>query len=545
MADTKLSALSEAITISGGEGLYMVEDIAGTPASKLLPIAVLEDYIETIIGAMVASNTETRITVTFSAGKLNFVVDLQSANDFTNTLKTKLDGIDAGANVNPSTISQAEAEAGTATTARLWTAERVAQAIAALESGGGGGGSGDVVGPASVIDNRVVRWNGTTGNLIQESTVTIDDSGNISGIVNITLSGTVDGRDIATDGTKLDGIATGATANDTDANLRARASHTGAQALATISDAGALAALDTVGTSQVDNLAITYAKIQNVSATARLLGRDTAGAGVVEELAAATVRTMLNVADGAEANTVDSVNAATGTVVLDPDDLDDTATTNKFTTAAEISKLAGIEVSADVTDAANVDAAGAVMEADFNANTVLAATGDNTPAALTVAEQTLVGRITAGNIAALTVSQIRTLLNIVDGDLYARKLDNQETTNLTTEAATSFTIGQLGYVDSSGTVSAADASAEATGGDVMLIMAAGTVGTAAAADFVTRGIITLSGLTAGALYYLSETAKAITVTAPSTSGAIVRPVGYALTTTKFMFSPSMSWGEIT
>lgn len=36
--------------------------------------------------------------------------------------------------------------------------------------------------------------------------------------------------------TKLSGIATGATANDTDANLRARSSHTGTQAASTISD---------------------------------------------------------------------------------------------------------------------------------------------------------------------------------------------------------------------------------------------------------------------------------------------------------------------
>lgn len=63
---------------------------------------------------------------------------------------------------------------------------------------------------------------------------------------------------------------------------------------------------------------------------------------------------------------VDSVNAMTGDVVLDPDDLDDTSTTNKFTTAAEITKLAGIESLADVTDAANVAAAGAVMEADIS-----------------------------------------------------------------------------------------------------------------------------------------------------------------------------------
>lgn len=58
---------------------------------------------------------------------------------------------------------------------------------------------------------------------------------------------------------------------------------------------------------------------------------------------------------------VTSVNGATGTVVLNPDDLDDSATANKFTTAAEIYKLAAIEAAADVTDATNVAAAGAAM----------------------------------------------------------------------------------------------------------------------------------------------------------------------------------------
>lgn len=45
---------------------------------------------------------------------------------------------------------------------------------------------------------------------------------------------------------------------------------------------------------------------------------------------------------------VDSVNGQTGTVVLDADDIDDTTTTNKFTTAADISKLSGIEAGAEV-----------------------------------------------------------------------------------------------------------------------------------------------------------------------------------------------------
>lgn len=44
----------------------------------------------------------------------------------------------------------------------------------------------------------------------------------------------------------------------------------------------------------IDNDVVTYAKMQNVSSTDRLLGRNTAGAGDVEELAASTVKTMLS-----------------------------------------------------------------------------------------------------------------------------------------------------------------------------------------------------------------------------------------------------------
>lgn len=48
---------------------------------------------------------------------------------------------------------------------------------------------------------------------------------------------------------------------------------------------GALATLATVGTSEIDNAAVTYAKIQDVSAASRLLGRGSAsGSGDVEEL---------------------------------------------------------------------------------------------------------------------------------------------------------------------------------------------------------------------------------------------------------------------
>jgi hypothetical protein len=42
---------------------------------------------------------------------------------------------------------------------------------------GGGGGSGDVVGPASATDNAIVRFDATTGKLVQNSVITITDAG--------------------------------------------------------------------------------------------------------------------------------------------------------------------------------------------------------------------------------------------------------------------------------------------------------------------------------------------------------------------------------
>lgn len=46
------------------------------------------------------------------------------------------------------------------------------------------------------------------------------------------------------------------------------------------------------------------------------------------------------------ASSVTSVNTKSGTVVIDPDDLNDAATTHKFTNTAAINKLAGIEAGA-------------------------------------------------------------------------------------------------------------------------------------------------------------------------------------------------------
>jgi hypothetical protein len=52
----------------------------------------------------------------------------------------------------------------------------------------------------------------------------------------------------------------------------------------------------------------------------------------------------------------------------------------------------------------------------YDAHTILASTADDTPAAITVGQQTIIGRITGGNIKALSVSEAKVLLDIDDAE---------------------------------------------------------------------------------------------------------------------------------
>ena len=92
-----------------------------------------------------------------------------------------------------------------------------------------------------------------------------------------------------------------------------------------------------VGTDEIAADAVTYAKIQNVSATDKILGRDSASAGIIEEITPANVRTMLNVEDGA---TADQSNAEIVAAV-------EAGTDSNTFTDADHTKLNGITASAN------------------------------------------------------------------------------------------------------------------------------------------------------------------------------------------------------
>ena len=182
-----------------------------------------------------------------------------------------------------------------------------------VDAGGLGGGSGDVVGPASATDSAVVLFDTTTGKLVKNSVVTIDASGNI------TTAGTVDGRNLSDDGSKLDGI----------------------EALADVTDTANVTAAGALMDSEVD------ANIKTLTLPASTT-ISSFGATLVDDAAASNARTTLGLVIG--------TNVQAWSSVLD-------ATTASFLIADE-TKLDGIEALADVTDATNVDAAGAVMNSD-------------------------------------------------------------------------------------------------------------------------------------------------------------------------------------
>jgi hypothetical protein len=154
-------------------------------------------------------------------------------------------------------------------------------------------GSGNAV--TFDIDSTVTTLTGTQ--TLTNKTLTAPV---ISG--NLTTDGTIDGRDVATDGAKLDGIEAGATADQTAAEIR------------------------TLVESATDSNVFTdadHTKLDGIEASAT--------------------------ADQTDAEIRAAVEAATDSNVF---------------TDADHTKLDGIEASADVTDTANVTAAGALMDSE-------------------------------------------------------------------------------------------------------------------------------------------------------------------------------------
>jgi hypothetical protein len=229
-----------------------------------------------------------------------------------------------------------------------------------------------------------------------------------------------------------------------------------------------------------------------------------------------------------------------------------------------------------------------VAKADYDAQTIMAAITDNTPAALTISEQTLLGRKTGGDVTALTAADILlvlgitstiTELNYTDGvtsaiqtQLEARlplaggtmsgSITLGENTGIaldpagsadekwsgievTGTAGATLAVGDLCYLNSSWKWVLADADTAAGAGSVALglcILAA--AGDNSATNMLLMGTMRSAALpasiTGGAQLYVSQTAGDMTTTIPTGADVIVRVVGWAITTepNTIYFNPS-------
>jgi hypothetical protein len=263
-------------------------------------------------------------------------------------------------------------------------------------------------------------------------------------------------------------------------------------------------------------------------AVQRILGRLTGEA--VKGLTAAEVRTLINVEDGANAY-VHPNHSGEVTSVAD----------GAQTIAANAVTLAKLATQATDTFLANVTAGSAV------------------PTAEAVAEQRVVGRITGGHIAALTVAQLQALLfslALVEDALILLDAALSADTHYSgiAEAATAGTTnlvyGYVYYLDT------ATLEWELTNA-IAAATSKGKIGICVvAANHGSAGVVLLWGkiraddefpaMTVGSPVFLSAaTAGLVTSTAPTgTTNFVVRIVGYANTADELFFCPDNTYLEL-
>lgn len=371
-------------------------------------------------------------------------------------------------------------------------------------------GSGDVSKVGTPVDNQIGIW---TGDGTIEGTSALTFNGTTLDLTgNVAVSGTVDGRDLATDGTKVDGIEAGATADQTGSEIK----------IAYEGEADTNAFTDAEKTS---------------------LGNQSGTNTGDEAAASATVAGVVELA------TIAEVDAGTDTTrAITPDALEGSALQTK---------VDGIEAGADVTDTTNVTAAGALMDSEVDADlktfALPASTTISTFGATVVDDADAAAVLTTLGVdtdvttlslpASTTISTFgATLVDDADAAT-ARDTLEVDVFTATNNNAGSITLGQAAYVDGSGTVDLAKADAAATD-RVIGLVADASIAAAADGNIQYSGKITSANwlsvigstsLTDGADYFLSAaTAGRLTATAPTTTTEFVVYVGHALTTTTLL-----------
>ena len=166
-----------------------------------------------------------------------------------------------------------------------------------------------------------------------------------------------------------------------------------------------------IDTAHLGDDQVTYAKIQNVSATNRILGRDSSGAGVIEEISPSSLRTMINVEDGATADQSQSdINGLAITTVgtISSGTWQGTAIASGYIAADAIT---GAKIADDAVDSEHYTD-GSIDTAHIGDDQVTYAKIQNVSATDRILGRDSSG---AGVIEEISPSSLRTMINVEDG----------------------------------------------------------------------------------------------------------------------------------
>ena len=337
MANQKITELTALTTPAVEDVLAIVDDPSGTPVTKKITFGNLSKQIidATAKTANYTLTTSDRlIFVDASSGAVTISVPAASGNEGIVWIVKKIDSSANAVIIDPDGAETIDGDSSYSLTEEnqsISFTSNGSNIVIISEKQNDNINTGDVVGPASSTDNAVARFDSTTGKIIQNSAATIDDSGNIA------TSGTVNGRNISVDGTKLDGIEAGADITDA-INVNAA----GAVMNSDYTPSHSLLVQQS-GTGSPSSLSVSNNSF---------IGKQT---GDIVSLSATTARTILNVEDGATANSSDAVllNRANHTGTQLANTISDFSTAVAATAAvtANTAKVTNATHTGDVTGA--------------------------------------------------------------------------------------------------------------------------------------------------------------------------------------------------
>lgn len=416
-------------------------------------------------------------------------------------------------------------------------------------------GAGDVVGPASSTDNAVARFDGTTGKLLQNSTLSLGDTGPLAPFTDdaVALGDTTHNfSDLF--------LATGALINFANGNavithssgiltvstgdLRVTTAGTNAASVVTVQGSQSLTNKTYNGltiTTTSGTLTLTNSKTLSVTNTLTLSGTD--GTTMTFPTTSATLaRTDAgNTFTGVSTGSAWVLTSPTITTKISPT-TDDGAplgdTTHNFSdlflASGAVINYANSNVVITHTSGILTMGTGELRITSANVGT----NGDSVPtlsSTSTLTNKTLTAPTLGGATSLADGATIKRIVPTVDGTATG------PTTAAFVSGYTSSAVGDLVYLDSSGKWQKTDSDALATTTGLLGIALAVAATDAALLVALPGAIVYATAfptLTIGAPYYVGETAGAIQAAIPTGADNAVRVVGFGVHADKLYFLPS-------